>query len=286
MLPNPSEQFQSGILHETVGGNHIDRNCTALNQSYGKVFWTAASIILWLWGLILSLKSGDNFGYFFRLHMEVNALAKFSSMNWRWLRNKTCTTFCSGLSHLAMCLNTTPWLQPRSQELDSTALPPPVFHTDLKRCQFAMSSYYAAEIDDISHMHMSWTHTGLPSISVTFFLWASTILYVIQWQISSFSSLCLSLWMVLVIGLGRLCSSHCCNVHVLQISPSSETLMPAATRRLEADAAFTVNSPSLSSSLLCSICHSSLFGRLQSPKQSHQVKICSTDHKQKLVAGW
>lgn len=42
-------------------------------------------------------------------------------------------------------------------------------------------------------------------------------------------------------GLGRLCCSHCCNVHVLQISPSSETLMPAASQRTWDDAAVTVS---------------------------------------------
>ncbi len=76
-------------------------------------------------------------------------------------------------------------------------------------------------------------------------------------------------------GLSRLCSSHCCNVHVLQISLSSETLMPAASQRIRDDAAVTVNSSSLSSLHLCSICHSLLFCRLQSLNSLIELKSAS-----------
>lgn len=62
---------------------------------------------------------------------------------------------------------------------------------------------------------------------------------------------CLSIflcgWFSPVMGLGRLCSSHCCNVHVLQISPLSgekkkEKKNSAASQRTRSDTALAVSS--------------------------------------------
>lgn len=91
-------------------------------------------------------------------------------------------------------------------------------------------------------------------------------------------------------GLGRLCSSYCCNVHVLQISPSSETLMPAASQRKEMMQLlqWTLHSSPLRSSVLAAIFYFFFFPprKLQSVHSLIELKSASQSAAQASEKSW
>lgn len=80
----------------------------------------------------------------------------------------------------------------------------------------------------LEFLYSTWRPSSSPCCLPHFYLYLAHA-QTQQWQITSFHlCLCVFGWFQLVMGLGSLRSSHCCNVHVLQISSSSDALMQAA----------------------------------------------------------